>query len=64
MFASLVSRESGDVSDRNFRLSTSSTDSGLVHRLCKQKELTGHSGCVNTVTFSPDGEQLLLDLMI
>jgi DDB1- and CUL4-associated factor 8 len=59
MIDKIISRENGALSDHNFRVSASSVSSGLIHRLRKQQELTAHAGCVNTVTFSPDGEQLL-----
>lgn len=31
----------------------------LVHKLKLQRSLRGHRGCVNTVSFSPDGELLV-----
>ncbi|KAK6916767.1 WD40 repeat [Dillenia turbinata] len=51
-------REVGQLSSRNFARRLAASED-LVLRLCLHRKLERHKGCVNTVSFSADGETLV-----
>jgi DDB1- and CUL4-associated factor 8 len=59
-FGNLMSREYGSqASPREFALRMSGPSSGLVMKTQLQRNLEEHRGCVNTVSFTPDGDRLI-----
>ncbi|KAF6256191.1 hypothetical protein COO60DRAFT_1272074 [Scenedesmus sp. NREL 46B-D3] len=59
MFSAAYDRELSACSERRMRRAIS----GNVHclqRMCLQRKLAGHAGCVNTVSFDTEGGDVLI----
>ena len=60
MFTLLQRRETEVATPRRFFRQVTAPDSGLVSKLARRGDtLDGHDGCVNTLSFTGDGETLI-----